>query len=78
MYALMITSATETFSTRTFLRVTHVEKRNPNSSHELFNDNSSKTLCEDTHRLDRGYAENFIEEALSEVHFKDRKLALQQ
>ena len=38
---------TETFSTRTFLCVAHLEKRGPNSSHELYY-NSFKTLCEDT------------------------------
>ena len=83
MYALVITSSQlKLFSTRTCLRVTHLEKRGPKSSQELFN--SSKTICEErikhfkTHLLDRGYAENFIQEALSEVHFKNRKLALQQ
>ena len=29
-----------------------------------------------THLLDRGYPENVIQEALSEVHFKDRTLDL--
>ena len=29
-----------------------------------------------THLVDRGYPENFIQEALSEVHFKDRTLDL--
>ena len=31
-----------------------------------------------THLLDRGYPDNFIQEAFSEVHFEDRELALQQ
>ena len=61
------------FSTRTFLRVTHPWRKE--ALRLLVNYyNYSKTLWEErvkhfkTRLLDRGYSENFIREALSEVH----------
>ena len=82
MYGLMITSSQlKLFSTRTFLRATRVEKRGrKSSSHELTLPKHfvKRELNTSKHTvLDRGYPENFIQEALSEVHFEDRKLALQ-
>ena len=83
MYALMITSSQmKLFITRTFLRATRLEKRGTKSSHELTLPKhfGKRELLKHfkTHLLDRGYPQNFIQEALSEVYFEDRKLALQQ
>ena len=50
----------------------------------LLRTNSCKTLCEEsvtnfkTHLLERGYPENFIQTALSEVTFEDRNQSLRQ
>ena len=50
----------------------------------LLRTNSSKTLFEErikhfkAHLIERGYPVNLVQQTLSEVHFEDRTLALQQ
>ena len=76
MYALMITSSQLKLLIDALFYVLPIgrSKRGPMSSHELFDYNSSKTLCEDTTILTEGTL-RILSRKLSR---KCRKLALQQ
>ena len=80
MYALIITSSQLKLLVHTLFYLLPIWRKE--ALRVLTNYyNSSKTLCEDTskHTLTEGTLRILlIQEALSEVHFKDKKLALQQ